>query len=210
MLASNKKRTESAEPDSEENGRFMVAGLGNPGRRYRHNRHNLGFMVVDEFAARHGIKMSRVQSQALMGSGRIKDRSIIVVKPMTYMNLSGRAVGTVSRYYRIRLDNLIVVYDEIDLPFGVIRIRASGGSGGHNGMNSIIHDLGSEFPRIRLGVGRPTGRMEPADYVLQNFSKAEEKEVEGVLDRAVDALDLYLVAGVNAAMNRFNQNPENE
>lgn len=206
MSSTIERHTDNADNGSAEISRFMVAGLGNPGRSHRLNRHNLGFMVLDEFAARHGIKMTKVQSQALIGSGKIDNRSVIPVKPMTYMNLSGRAIGTLCRYYRIRLTNLMVIYDEIDLPFGEIRIRASGGSGGHNGMNSIIQELGREFPRIRIGVGRPTGRMEPADHVLQNFSKLEGEAVAGILDRAVDALEMYLTDGVNAAMNTFNRN----
>jgi len=208
MLTMNKKRTENSNPGSADSCRFMVVGLGNPGRSHRHNRHNLGFMVLDEFAARYGIKVTRVKSHALIGSGKIKNRSVIPVKPMTYMNLSGRAIGPLCRYFRIPLTNLMVIYDEIDLPFGVIRIRASGGSGGHNGMKSIIQDLGRGFPRIRIGIGRPTGQMEPADYVLQNFSEEEGIAVEGILKRAVDAVDLYLMDGVNAAMNLSNRDAE--
>jgi PTH1 family peptidyl-tRNA hydrolase len=134
----------------------------------------------------------------------------MLVKPMTYMNLSGRSIGTLSRYYRIPIIKLIITYDEIDLPLGVVRIRVSGGSGGHNGMKSIIEHLGSDFPRIRLGVGRPTGRMDPAAYVLQNFSKEEEEVVGGIVDRAVDAIDLFLLEGINSAMNRYNRTPEPE
>jgi PTH1 family peptidyl-tRNA hydrolase len=190
--------------------KFMVVGLGNPGRKHRHNRHNIGFMVLDKLAARHEIKLSRVQSQALVGSGRIESRSVILVKPMTYMNLSGKSVGALSRYYRIPLSKLVITYDEIDLPFGIVRIRESGSSGGHNGMKSIIEHVGSDFPRIRIGVGRPTGRMDAAAYVLQNFSK-EEKEVVGAIeDRAVDAIDLFLLEGINSAMNRYNRTPEEE
>lgn len=194
----------------DEKSRFMVIGLGNPGREHRYNRHNLGFMVLDQLGARHEIKLSRVQSQALIGSGKIENRSVILVKPMTYMNLSGRSVGTLSRYYRIPLSKLLITYDEIDLPFSVVRIRASGGSGGHNGMKSIIEQLGTDFPRIRIGIGRPAGRMDPADYVLQNFSKEEREAVGGVLDRAVDAIDLFLLEGINSAMNRYNRTPEEE
>jgi peptidyl-tRNA hydrolase, PTH1 family len=190
--------------------KFMVIGLGNPGRKHRHNRHNLGFMVLDKLAACHEIKLSRVQSQSLIGSGVIESRSVILVKPMTYMNLSGRSVGTLSRYYRIPLNKLVVTYDEIDLPFGIVRIRGSGGSGGHNGMKSIIEHLGSDFPRIRIGVGRPSGRMDPAAYVLQNFSKEEREVVGGIVDRTVDAIELFLREGINSAMNMYNQISEEE
>jgi PTH1 family peptidyl-tRNA hydrolase len=190
--------------------KFMVVGLGNPGRKHRHNRHNLGFMVLDKLAARHEVKLSRVQSQALVGSGRIESRSVILVKPMTYMNLSGKSVGALSRYYRIPLNKLVITYDEIDLPFGIVRVRESGSSGGHNGMKSIIELLGSDFPRIRIGVGRPTGRMDAAAYVLQNFSKEEKEDVGGIVDRAVDAIDLFLLEGINSAMNRYNRTPEEE
>lgn len=202
----------AAESDSafDEKGKFMVVGLGNPGRKHRHNRHNLGFMVLDKLADRHGIKLSRVQSQALIGSGKVENRSVILVKPMTYMNLSGRSVGTLSRYYRVPLNKLVITYDEIDLPFGAVRIRASGGSGGHNGMKSIIEHLGPDFPRIRIGIGRPTGRMDPAAYVLQNFSKEEREVVGGIVDRTVDAIELFLREGINSAMNMYNQIPEEE
>ena len=210
MGSMNRDLPTETDPGLDDKSKFMVVGLGNPGRKHRHNRHNLGFMVLDKLAVRHEIKLSRVQSQALIGSGKIGRRSVILVKPMTYMNLSGRSVGTLSRFYRIPIIKLIITYDEIDLPLGVVRIRISGGSGGHNGMKSIIDHLGSDFPRIRLGVGRPTGRMDPAAHVLQNFSKEEEEVVGGIVDRAVDAIDLFLLEGINSAMNRYNRTPEPE
>ena len=149
--------------------RYMIVGLGNPGREHSQNRHNIGFMTVDRLAEEHGIALGKVQSRAVIGSGRIAGRQVILAKPQTYMNRSGDAVGPLVAYYRVPPENVLVIYDELDLPLGALRLRPSGGSGGHNGMKSIINHLGQDFPRLRLGVGRPAGRMEAADYVLQDF-----------------------------------------
>ena len=184
--------------------RFMIVGLGNPGSRYRDNRHNIGFMVVDRLSERTDIKIGRLQKKALVGTGWFEQRRIILVKPQTNMNLSGTSVGPLVNYYKISLPNLLVVYDEIDLPFGAIRLREKGGSGGHNGMKSIIAVLGSGFPRLRLGVGRPPGKMEPAAYVLQDFQKEELPLVEEIIERSVSAIETYLIDGIDIAMTRFN------
>ena len=184
--------------------RFMIVGLGNPGSRYRDNRHNIGFMVVDRLSERTDIEIGRLQKKALVGTGWFEQRRIILVKPQTNMNLSGTSVGPLVNYYKISLPNLLVVYDEIDLPFGAIRLREKGGSGGHNGMKSIIAVLGSGFPRLRLGVGRPPGKMEPAAYVLQDFQKEELPLVEEIIERSVSAIETYLIDGIDIAMTRFN------
>lgn len=184
--------------------RFLIAGLGNPGSRYRDNRHNIGFMVVDRLSERTDIEIGRLQKKALVGTGWFVQKRIILVKPQTNMNLSGTSLGPLINYYKIPLPNLLVVYDEIDLPFGAIRLRERGGSGGHNGMKSIIAVLGSGFPRLRLGVGRPPGKMEPAAYVLQDFQKEELPAVEEIIERSVLAIETYLIDGIDIAMTRFN------
>lgn len=186
------------------NDRFMIVGLGNPGRRYRGNRHNIGFMVVDHLSEQSKIEIRRQQLKALVGTGQFAQKRIILVKPQTKMNLSGSSVGPLVNYYKIPLSNLMVVYDEIDLPFGAIRLREKGGSGGHNGMKSIITALDDGFPRLRLGIGRPPGRMEPAAYVLQDFQKEELPVVEEIIERSVSAIETYLTNGIETAMTRFN------
>lgn len=201
----NQAKTNDDDIEAMNEKKHMVVGLGNPGRKYRQNRHNLGFMVLDKLAARYQIKMSRVQSQAVVGTGKTNTKGVILVKPMAFMNLSGRPVGALSRYYKIAMANLLVIYDEIDIPFGSIRIRTAGGSGGHNGMSSIIKQIGNDFPRLRIGVGRPAGRMEPAAFVLKNFSKEESEFVGAILEQAADAVDLFLLEGPDAAMNKYNR-----
>lgn len=182
----------------------MIVGLGNPGRRYRSNRHNIGFMVIDRLSEQSKIEIGRKQLKALVGIGHFVQKRIILVKPQTNMNLSGTSVGPLVNYYKIPLPNLMVVYDEIDLPFGAIRLREKGGSGGHNGMKSIIAALDDGFPRLRLGIGRPPGRMEPAAYVLQDFQKEELPVVEEIIERSALAIETYLNNGIEIAMTRFN------
>ena len=194
----------SKDIDSGSRSKYLVAGLGNPGRRYRRNRHNIGFMVIDRLAETAGIRLGRVQSNAIVGDGYLAGKSLILAKPQTYMNLSGNAVGSLARYYRIPMGKLLVIFDEIDLPFGTLRFREQGGSGGHNGMKSIIDRIGRDFPRLRLGVDRPPGYMEPADYVLQNFSEGELPIVTEMIDLAVAAIQLYLQDGIEIAMTRYN------
>jgi PTH1 family peptidyl-tRNA hydrolase len=193
--------TESVSSGSD---KFLIVGLGNPGRKYQRNRHNVGFMVVDRLAELHGISLSRVQSRALVGNGRIANQSVILAKPQTMMNLSGDAVGPIATYYNVPPANVLVIYDELDLPFGVIRLREKGGAGGHNGMKSIINHLGNEFPRLRLGIGRPPGRMPPAAYVLQDFGKEDVSAVSELMDTAVKAVETYLTEGINLAMTKHN------
>ena len=188
------------------NDKFLIVGLGNTGRKYQRNRHNVGFMVVDRLAELHGIGMSRVQNKALVGNGRIANQSVILAKPQTMMNLSGDAVGSIANYYNILPANVLVIYDELDLPLGTIRLREKGGAGGHNGMKSIINHLGNEFPRLRLGIGRPPGRMPPAAYVLQDFGKEDEPIVVELIDTAVKAVTTFLTDGINLAMSRHNNN----
>lgn len=184
---------------------FLIAGLGNPGREYQKNRHNVGFMFLNGFAERLGLSFGRVEMKALVAKGKLDGTSLILAKPQTFMNLSGQAVGSLMRYYKIPLENLLVVYDDVDLPFGTLRLRPGGGSGGHNGMRSIIQTLGSQgYPRLRIGVNRPPGRMEAADYVLQDFSAAEADMLGEILTRANEAVTLLIQEGLDAAMNFAN------
>ena len=184
---------------------YLVAGLGNPGQAYRHNRHNVGFMAADRLAKRLGVVFSRMESKALLAKGEHQGKRILIAKPRTYMNLSGQAVGALMRFYRVPFENLLVVYDDVDLPLGTIRMRPGGGSSGHKGMDSIIERLGEEnFPRLRLGIGRPPGRMEAADYVLQDFSTSDYEFLDQILDQAVEAILVFLDEGLDAAMNKYN------
>ncbi len=186
------------------NGKVLVAGLGNPGRKYQKNRHNVGFMAVERLAEAHGISLSRVEQRTVVGGGHIADRSVILAKPQTYMNKCGDAIGPLANYYKIDPGDVLVIYDDLDLPLGTLRLREQGGAGGHNGMKSIIQHLGNGFPRLRLGIDRPPGRMPPAAYVLQDFGDQEWPIVKQVLDRAVDAVEVFLRDGVELAMSRFN------
>lgn len=184
--------------------RFLIVGLGNPGREHAQNRHNIGFMVLDRLAAEHGISLGRVQNRAIIGTGKIAGRDVVLAKPQTYMNLSGEAVGALARYYKIPVANVLVIYDELDLPFGTLRLREKGGAGGHNGMRSLIQHLGEAFPRLRLGIGRPPGRMPPAAYVLQDFGREDAPIVEEMITAAIAAVETFLRDGINLAMSRHN------
>lgn len=184
---------------------FLLIGLGNPGREYMHNRHNVGFMLIDRLAVRLNARGMKVQSKAIVTSALYEERKLILAKPQTYMNLSGHSVQGLAHFYRIPLPNIMVVSDDIDLPLGTIRIRASGGAGGQRGMSSVIEHLGSkDFPRLRIGIGRPPGRMEPADYVLQDFSREDQKLLPEIIDRAEAAVLEFVHSGLNAAMNKYN------
>jgi PTH1 family peptidyl-tRNA hydrolase len=184
--------------------RYLLVGLGNPGRGHLYNRHNIGFMALDRLASRHGIELKRVQNKAIVGSGRVGDRPVILAKPQTFMNLSGEAVGPLAAYYKIAPTNILAIYDELDIPFGVIRLRERGGAGGHNGMRSLIQHLGNDFARLRLGVGRPPGRMDPAAFLLQDFGRDELPLVSEILDRAADAADSFVRHGIDLTMSRYN------
>lgn len=188
---------------------FLIVGLGNPGRSYRANRHNAGFMAVDRWAVSLGVSFSRSQSDALVTDTRLDGHRIILAKPQTYMNLVGRSVQALYRYFRIAEDKLLVVCDDLDLPLGTLRLRPGGGTAGHKGMGSILEHLGTpDFPRLRLGIGRPPGRMDPADYVLQDFKAEELPALETMLDHAVECLHAHVVDGIQSAMTRFNATAE--
>jgi len=184
---------------------WMIVGLGNPGARYAHNRHNVGFHVVDRLAAEADLRFDERQNNALMARGTIEGSSVALVKPQTYMNLSGKAVGPLVRFYKVPLERLLVICDDLDLPLGQLRLRLKGGSGGHRGLASVIEHLGSQdFPRLRVGIGRPAGTMSPEAYVLQDFDTTQQTIMEQVYPRAVEAVRTVLREGFQAAMNRFN------
>jgi len=188
-----------------ESNTFLLVGLGNPGREYRDTRHNVGFQAVDRLCASFDIKLSRLQSKALIGTGLWDGRKIVLAKPQTFMNLSGQAVASLLRFYKIPLSQLLVFHDDIDLHVGTVRIRPGGGSAGQRGLASIIQQLSTQdFPRLRIGVGRPPGQMVAADYVLQDFSKADLELIAVVLDRAVEAARVFVQSGLEKAMNQYN------
>jgi len=188
---------------------YMVVGLGNPGRQYKVSRHNMGFMVLDALANQLNLSFSRVESKALVCKGEYKTKRLFLVKPQTYMNLSGQAVASLVHYYAIPLTNLLIAYDDIDLPFGTLRIRPSGSSAGHKGMQSIIDRLGTnEIARLRLGVNRPEGRKMAANYVLRSFSSAELEFLPAILSKAAQAILTILEKGLEPAMNQFNNTIE--
>ncbi|MBN2386224.1 MAG: aminoacyl-tRNA hydrolase [Anaerolineales bacterium] len=184
---------------------FLIAGLGNPGRQYRENRHNVGFMLLDRLAVKLDARFTRLQSRALVASGNYEGSKVILAKPQTFMNLSGQSVQGLMRFYKLPIEKLLVVHDHLDLPPGTIRIRPDGGAGGQRGMESILERLGrDDFARLRIGIGRPPGRMDPADYVLQNFSQADMTILSETLNWAAEAVLAWIKDGLEAAMNRFN------
>ncbi len=184
---------------------YLIVGLGNPGKQYRRNRHNVGFMLLDKLAEDLQIEFSRKKSKAAFSECLLDGKQVYLAKPQTFMNDSGRSVAPLARFFRIPESQLLVVYDELDLPTGSIRIRPAGGSGGHRGMRSIIQESGTqEFPRMRIGIGRPPGRMEPADYVLQDFSSDEWIDFPLVLDRGVACVRIFIHEGIQAAMTCCN------
>lgn len=181
----------------------LIIGLGNPGREYQGTRHNIGFATADILAQRQGIQIKSRRNQALVGEGEIAGEKIILAKPLTFMNLSGQAVSGLVRRCKLDIADIIVVCDDANLPLGRLRIRAGGSAGGHNGLKSIIHHLGTDdFARIRIGIGSPRGDM--VDHVLSRFRRSEREDVHQALNKAADAVETYLSFGIKEAMNRFN------
>jgi len=188
---------------------FIIVGLGNPGRAYRETRHNIGFTLVNHLAERLGVEFTRMESKSLVTKGTYAGHQLILAKPMTYMNLSGQAVRSLVRFYKIPLDKLLTCYDDVDLPLGTMRMRPDGGAGGHKGMQSIIEQLGNQgFSRLRIGIGRPPGRKTAASYVLDDFSPDETEFLQVILDRAVDAVLTFVTDGIDVAMNQYNSTME--
>ncbi len=184
----------------------LVVGLGNPGPTYVGNRHNIGFLVLDELADRvGGGRFKSHKSTADVLSGRLAGRPVLLAKPRTFMNLSGGPVAGLCRFYKVPPADLIVVHDELDVPFDAVRLKLGGGDNGHNGLRSITQSLGTrDYHRVRVGIGRPPGRMDPADFVLRDFSAVERKDLAFVIDKAADAVSALLTNGLEAAQNTFH------
>jgi PTH1 family peptidyl-tRNA hydrolase len=184
----------------------LIVGLGNPGREYRDTRHNAGFMVVDEIARRHALTWAMAPSQVpdAFVAKRFGPRPVLLAKPLSYMNLSGDAAAALLRYYDVDAGDLLIVVDDIDLPFGRLRARPSGSAGTHNGLRSIVGRLGTAFPRLRVGVGRGDARRDLADHVLSKFEPAEREQLESVITRAADAAEMFAAEGIIKVMNTYN------
>lgn len=189
----------------------LIVGLGNPGTRYRDNRHNIGFQVIDAYAESNQLPFTRSEHYAQTAHGTVKEQRIILAKPQTWMNDSGKAVAPLARFYKISFDRILVVYDDLDIPLGTIRFRPNGTSGGHRGVQSIIQHLGiTSFPRLRLGIGRPPGQMDPAAYVLQNYADEEQSDVWEVQRKACELITDWLVGKrsfLNSGMTWRVQSP---
>ena len=181
-----------------------IVGLGNPGPQYKGTRHNVGFEVIDEIARRASVGFESAPADALIAKWRRPNDVVLLVKPLTFMNLSGQAVGELARYFKIEAADLIIVVDEVHLPLGKVRARQRGSAGGHNGLKSIIAHLGDEFARLRIGVGRGGEQRNLADHVLSRFEKDEAAEVERMTARAADAAEMFIASGIGAVMNAFN------
>jgi PTH1 family peptidyl-tRNA hydrolase len=184
---------------------WLVVGLGNPGPRYAGNRHNIGFQVADLLAERMGGRFKAHKGRADVVEGRLEGRRVVLAKPSSYMNLSGGPVASLRDFFKIPVERIVVVYDELDLPFGTLRLKRGGGDNGHNGLKSLTQSLGSkEYLRVRFGIGRPPGRQDPADFVLKDFSTVERKELPFLVDRAADAAEALLTGTLEAAQNAFH------
>ena len=184
---------------------YLIVGLGNPGLEYKLTRHNFGFMTIEHLAGRLNVTLKRMKFKAMIAETRLDGKLVVLAKPLTFMNDSGNSVGPLTRYFKVPLGNLLVMHDDLDLPLGSVRLRPQGGSSGQRGMASIINRLGTqEFPRMRLGIGRPPGQMDPVDYVLQPFQAQEVELKKMVLDQAADAAETFIRAGIEAAMNKYN------
>lgn len=193
-------------PQSTTNHRYLIIGLGNPGREYAETRHNVGFMVIDRLCVRLNARLTRYQFKSLIGETEYEGKRLLLVKPQTYMNLSGQAVASLVRFYKLPLEQLLVIHDDLDLPPGALRLRPAGGSAGQKGVQSIIDQLGTQkFPRLRIGIGRPPGHMDAADYVLQPFQRDEWPLVSDALMRAVEAVLSFITIGLEKTMTRFNR-----
>jgi PTH1 family peptidyl-tRNA hydrolase len=188
----------------------LIIGLGNPGRQYEHTRHNIGFRVVDKVAAQEGWKWNERRSRAILASGTIGTEKVVLAKPITYMNLSGEAVGELARWYKVQPADMLIVYDELDLPVGRVRLRPNGSAAGHNGMKSVIRHLHTDaIPRLRVGIGHPTNsHIQGRDHVLGVPSTDEHILIARAEDRAIEAIRLLISQGIDATMNLVNMDPE--
>ncbi|KAI5055894.1 hypothetical protein GOP47_0029415 [Adiantum capillus-veneris] len=186
---------------------WLVVGLGNPGKLYQGTRHNVGFEMIEAFAEAEGIRMTTTQHKALMGRGEVGSSQVLVAKPQTFVNLSGESVGPLATYYRIPIHQILVIYDDMDLEFARLRLLPKGGHGGHNGMRSVIQHLkgSKDFPRLKIGIGRPPGKMEPASFVLRKFAKDEREEMDIMLARGIDVVREVILKGAVKACSTCNE-----
>lgn len=196
-------KKEEAKTDFKEVNMYVIAGLGNPGKEYASSRHNAGYMAVEYLAEKLNTKLNKLKFNSVYGDTSINGEKVMLVKPVTYMNKSGIAISEIVKFYKISTSNLIVIYDDIDIPLGALRIRPSGSAGTHNGMKSIVDSIGSEFPRIRIGIGR-NEEMDLADFVLQKFSRNEKDIVTPIIERAAEAAVEIIENGIDSAMQKFN------
>jgi PTH1 family peptidyl-tRNA hydrolase len=184
---------------------WLVVGLGNPGPKYAGNRHNVGFFVADLLAERMGARFKAHKGRADVVEGRLAGQRVVLAKPSTYMNLSGGPTASLRDFFKVPIERIVVVHDELDIPFGAIRLKRGGGDNGHNGLRSLTQSLGNkDYLRVRWGIGRPPGRQDPADFVLKDFSAAERKELPFHVDRAADAVEALLTGSLEAAQNTFH------
>jgi PTH1 family peptidyl-tRNA hydrolase len=189
---------------------YIIVGLGNPGKRYENTKHNIGFITLDYLAGKHDIKINKIKHKALVGEGMISGQKVLLVKPQTYMNLSGNSVRELMEYYKADIEKLVVIYDDVDISMGRLRIRKKGSAGTHNGMRSIIYDIQDDgFPRIRIGIGADR-KMPLAGYVLGGFGKEESKLMEDAVERAAKAIECMLEKGIDIAMGEYNVKPSAE
>ncbi|MFI8070046.1 aminoacyl-tRNA hydrolase [Streptomyces sp. NPDC086033] len=192
------------------NGPWLIVGLGNPGPEYAGNRHNVGFMVADLLAERVGGRFKRAgKAQAQVVEGRIgppgpASRRVVLAKPMSFMNLSGGPVNALKDFYKAPVANIVAIHDELDIDYGVLRLKLGGGDNGHNGLKSMTKAFGPEYHRVRFGIGRPPGRMQVADFVLKDFSSSERKELDYFVDRAADAVEALVIEGLERAQSTYN------
>jgi peptidyl-tRNA hydrolase, PTH1 family len=187
----------------------LICGLGNPGREYERHRHNIGFMVVEALLGRARAELNHEKFQARVGQGTLGGEKVLFLEPQTYMNLSGRSVAEAARFYKVAVEDILVIHDELDLPFGRLQLKAGGGAGGHNGLKSLVSSLGADsFIRLRFGIGKPEGpnaRERVSGYVLSNFDDGERRQLDELIGRAVDMTETWLRDGLSVAMNRFNR-----
>ncbi|WP_329399586.1 aminoacyl-tRNA hydrolase [Streptomyces melanogenes] len=194
---------------TEANAPWLVVGLGNPGPEYAASRHNIGFMVADLLAERMGAKFKAHKARAQVVEGRIGpagplNRRVILAKPLSYMNLSGGPVTQLRDFYKVPVENIVAVHDELDIDYGVLRLKLGGGDNGHNGLKSMTKSFGPDYHRVRFGIGRPPGRMQVADFVLKDFSSTERKELDYFVDRAADAVEALVIEGLERAQSTYN------